>query len=198
MIEAVRGRLVRSYEGRVIVEVGGLELGIVVPSTSALIGRGAGEEIRVPTHLHVREDALELYGFAHEEERTLFKTLLGISGIGPRLALSIVGAIDPLSFARSIATGDHGTLQRAPGVGRKLAERMLLELRDRYVGPNRALPKSAANAPPAPWDDAATALITLGYDRSKIAHTLAILREDPGDSPSTDAIVRAALKRLRG
>ncbi len=198
MIEAVHGQLVRCEEGRVIVDVGGVELGVVVPPASPLTGRRPGEQIRVPTHLHVREDALELFGFASEEERSLFKTLLRISGIGPRLALSIVDSIDPASFARSIVTGDRHVLQRAKGVGRKLAERMLLELRDRFDASQPLVARSDTSAPPTPWDDAATALIVLGYDPSKIAHPLSLLRDELDDTASFEAIMNAALKRLRG
>ncbi len=197
MIDAVRGRVVGCEDGRVVVEVGGVALGIVVGPASSLARAGMGDELRIPTYLHVRDDALELFGFESEAHRALFRTLLAISGIGPRLALSIVSAIDPLAFARAVATADRAALQRAPGVGRKLAERMLLELRDRFDRAP-AISSAAGSAAAGPWDDAATALITLGYDRGRVATSLARLRAELEDSPATDEIVRAALQGLRG
>ena len=202
-MDSIRGRLLRRGGGTVVVEVGGMALAVAVSSAteSALSSVEIGNEVRVPTYLNLRQDAVELFGFIDDEERGLFRALLVVSGIGPRLALAIVGALPPHDFVRALTLGDEKTLQRAPGVGRKLAQRMLVELRDRFSAADAAPARSMAPSAQDSWSDAVLALVTLGYDRLRAQRVVMELQSGgdalkAGEDPQV--IVRAALARIRG
>lgn len=201
MIDGVRGRLVSRSSDHVVIEVGGIALTLRVPGSAAdaLSRKELGEEVRVPTHLHVREDALELFGFLDEPQRALFRTLLTVSGVGPRLALSIVGAIPSSAFASAMVLGDVKVLQGAPGVGKKLAQRILLELRDGFPGGLVTTGEAGeAGGAAGPWEDAALALAALGYDGTKIQRVLSSLRETLEEKPAPEALLKAALQAMKG
>ena len=134
MIAAVRGEVLEIGLDHAVVEVGGVGLAVhATPATLARLRRG--EQGRMATSLVVREDSLTLFGFADAEERDLFTLLQTVSGVGPRLALATLAVLDPDALRRALADGDATALTRVPGIGRKGAERMVLELRDKVVAP---------------------------------------------------------------
>jgi Holliday junction DNA helicase RuvA len=199
VIDHVRGRVVERGAGSLVIAVGGL--GLEIASTRAAERTAApGDEATVLTHLHVREDALQLFGFASVRERALFRLLLGVSGVGPRLALAIVSAYPPGELERAIASQDVALLSSVSGVGRKTAQKICVDLRDR-VAPAGATPVAPARAAAAvpesadlgdPFYAAREALVALGYS---LADAESALQGSDGDE---GARVRAALGRLAG
>lgn len=196
MIAFLRGRVFEKRPHRLIVDVDGVGYEVAVP-LSTFYGAGEpGEEIALRIHTHVREDQLALYGFATAMEQIVFERLIGVSGIGPKLALAVLSGIEPRELAGAIQRGDLARLTSIPGVGRKTAERMSVELRDRLP---RAL-EAAGGAPPASpgdalRDDLVSALANLGYHRQSIDQALdRVLADDT--PPAFEPALRAALKHL--
>jgi Holliday junction DNA helicase RuvA len=197
MIAFLRGRVLEKQPSRVIVDVAGVGYDVSVPLSTFYTAGDPGAEIALRIHTHVREDQLSLYGFATSLELTVFERLIGISGIGPRLALSVLSGMEPRELTTAIERGDLARLTRIPGVGKKTAERMVVELRDR-------LPKAVAGvagpgAAPALGDlrreELASALGNLGYDRRVVDKALdAVLADQP--EASFEQQLRAALKAL--
>ena len=167
MIAHINGRLLEKQPNRIIVDVNGVGYDLFVPlSTFYGLGEpGAGVALRV--HTHVREDALALYGFATRLEQDLFERLIGISGIGPKLALAVLSGLEPTELMRAIERGDVAQLTGIPGVGKKTSERIVLELKDRLPRAIPAAPASVEGAEPASAvrDDVLSALTNLGYHR---------------------------------
>jgi Holliday junction DNA helicase RuvA len=166
VIAHLRGRILEKQPNRIVVDVGGVGYEVSVP-LSTFYGLGEpGAEIVLRIHTHVREDALLLYGFATRLEQALFERLIGISGIGPKVALAVLSGIEPADLMRAIEKGDLARLTAIPGVGKKTSERIVLELRDRLprVEPS-ALGGEAPATPMLLRDDVLSALINLGYHR---------------------------------
>ena len=167
MIAQLRGRILEKHPNRIVVDVGGVGYDVFVP-LSTFYGLGdPGSDISLRIHTHVREDALALYGFRTILEQDLFERLIGVSGIGPKVALSVLSGIEPLELMRAIERADVARLTAIPGVGRKTSERIVLELKDRLP---RVQVVDAATAdveiPPAGVrDDVLSALVNLGYHR---------------------------------
>jgi Holliday junction DNA helicase RuvA subunit/crossover junction endodeoxyribonuclease RuvC len=189
MIATLRGRVLERGSGRIVIDVGGV--GYLLAATSAAIRLAVpdGEEVTLVTHLHVREDALILFGFASTAERDLFELLLGVSGVGPKAALAIVSGYAPDQIRRAIVTSDHALFTSITGVGRKTAERVVIDLKDK-VG---ALPvtqvQDAADAPPADDHTAARdGLVGLGMS---VAEAEAALRSIDADLPVGERIRQA-------
>jgi Holliday junction DNA helicase RuvA len=192
MIARLAGTVLEKHPTRVIVDVGGVGYDVHVPLSSfgAIGERGSGVVLRV--HTHVREDALMLYGFASEVELTIFEKLISVSGIGPRLALGVLSGLPPSELASAIARGDVGQLTRIPGIGKKTAERIVLELKDKLAA---AVPGSPSLPPEGPREDLLSALLNLGYHRptaEKAVDDVLKAERDQG----FEAALRAALKRL--
>jgi Holliday junction DNA helicase RuvA len=166
VIAHLRGRILDKQPNRIVVDVNGVGYELAVP-LSTFYGLGApGAEIALRVHTHVREDALLLYGFATALEQDLFERLIGISGIGPRVALAVLSGIEPLELVRAIERGDLARLTAIPGVGKKTSERIVLELKDRLPRAHAmAVVAGAAPEPPAVRDDVLSALMNLGYHR---------------------------------
>jgi Holliday junction DNA helicase RuvA len=191
MIARLRGTLLEKTPSRVIVDVGGVGYDVQVPlSTFYTLGEpGTGVTLRV--HTHVREDALALFGFGSALELDLFERLIAISGIGPRLALAVLSGIEPLDLVRAVRAQDVARLTAIPGVGKKTAERIGLELKDRLPA---SLQIAEQSAPQAPDDDQLrgdlmSALLNLGYQRPAIERALdRVLQGSP------DATFEQALK----
>lgn len=164
MIAHLRGTVLDKQPNRVTIDVHGVGYDVAVPVSTFYVVGDAGSEVALRIHTHVREDALSLYGFATRLEQELFERLIGVSGIGPKLALAVLSGIEPADLVSAIQTSDVARLTSIPGVGKKTAERIVLELKDR-------LPKlrtEAAAAGPVPLtikDDVLSALINLGYHR---------------------------------
>jgi Holliday junction DNA helicase RuvA len=168
VIAHLRGSIHEKHPNRIVIDVNGVGYDVFVP-LSTFYGLGEpGAAIALRIHTHVREDALLLYGFATLLEQELFERLIGVSGIGAKVALSVLSGIEPQEFIRAIERSDLGRLTAIPGVGKKTAERIVLELKDRL--PRAPLPAAsggAAAAPEAPIlrDDVVSALVNLGYHR---------------------------------
>jgi len=167
LIAYLRGRLFEKQPNRIVVDVGGVGYDVFVP-LSTFYGIGdPGDEVALRIHTHVREDALTLYGFATLLEQGLFERLIGVSGIGPRLALAVLSGIEPLELVRAIERGDVARLTAIPGVGKKTSERLVLELKDRLPRAQLAAAAAGLTAPEEPVlrDDVVSALLNLGYHR---------------------------------
>jgi Holliday junction DNA helicase RuvA len=167
VIAHLRGRVLAKHPNRIIVDVNGVGYDVAVP-LSTFYGLGeAGAEIALRIHTHVREDALLLYGFATVLEQDLFERLIGISGIGPKVALAVLSGIEPTELVRAVQRGDVARLTAIPGIGKKTAERMVLELKDRLPRPQLADEAAGDDAPEPPLlrEDVLSALINLGYHR---------------------------------
>jgi Holliday junction DNA helicase RuvA len=167
VIAHLRGRILEKQPNRIIVDVSGVGYDVLVP-LSTFYGLGdAGSEIALRIHTHVREEALALYGFATELEQALFERLIGISGIGPKLALAVLSGIEPAELIRAIERGDVARLTGIPGVGKKTSERIVLELKDRLprLAPSPTATGAVAADTPALRDDVLSALMNLGYHR---------------------------------
>ena len=196
MIAAVRGEVLEIGLDHAVVDVGGV--GLAVHATPAtLAGLRRGDEARLATSLVVREDSLTLFGFADAEERDLFTLLQTVSGVGPRLALATLAVLDPDALRRALADGDATALTRVPGIGRKGAERMVLELRDKVVAPApaRALVPSAPAAAGGLRDQVVEALLGLGFPAKPAELAVDAVLAENGSTDASTAL-RAALSRL--
>lgn len=178
MIDFVRGTVVELGPDGVVVSVGGVGFRLLVPPASLSRLPRAGQEATLHTYLQVREDALTLYGFVTREERDLFARLLTVSGVGPKLALGALSALPAERLAAVIAAGDVETLARVPGIGRKTAQRMVLDLKGKLAAP--AVASGSVGAPSGVLAIAAEALRSLGYTQAEIAAALATLPQDEG------------------
>lgn len=193
MIAYVRGTLAAKAPTEAVIEAGGLGYALLIPASSFDRLPAVGEPVTLLAHLQVREDAHVLYGFATEAERALFRALIGVSGVGPKLALAALSALRPETLREHLAQGDPGPLTRIPGIGRKTAERLVVELRDRLPdleGPGTADGDDAAAA----RADARAALEALGLSRAEAERRLRrVLREADGPL-AADALLRRALQ----
>ncbi len=194
MIAHLRGVLLAKHPNQAIVEAGGVgyDITISVPTFSDL--PAAGAEVALHIHTHVREDQIALYGFLRPAEKHLFEKLITVSGIGPKLAITILSGMAADEMVSAIRGNDVARLTRIPGIGKKTAERMVLELRDKLP---QAAPGSAAVVPPmnAVEEDVLSALVNLGYQRAAAEKALVLVKKN-GREGSFDAMFRAALAAL--
>lgn len=192
MIAHLRGRLISKHPNQAIVEAAGVgyDVAISVPTYSAL--PGLGSEVALHVHTHVREDALALYGFARAEEKQLFEKLITVSGIGPKLAMTILSGMAAGEMVGAIRANDFARLTKIPGVGRKTAERMCVELRDKLEGFG-APPAVAAHS--AVEEDVISALSNLGFQRALAEKAVERVAPSAGGE-NFDAVFRAALAVL--
>lgn len=199
MIGSLRGRLIVKQPPQLLIEVGGVGYELEAPMSTFYALPATGEEVRLLTHLVVREDAQVLYGFVREEERRLFRLVIKVSGVGPKIALAILSGSDAEAFASCIAAGDTASLIRIPGVGRKTAERLILELRDRVTTDTGATPTLGEAAGGGPRGEALAALSALGYRPAEATRMVDAAVGEGGagaaDAPtSTEEIIRRALQ----
>ncbi len=198
MFYYISGTVGHTEQGLAVIDAGGV--GYACHTSSNTLQRiRVGQQAKLFTHLIVREDVFDLYGFYDHEEMACFKMLIGISGVGPRAALSILSVCTPGGLALSIITGDEKALTAAPGIGKKLAQRVMLELRDKIaktqlesVNAASAGMELAASAS-GPMAEAMAALSVLGYSQSEAAMALQGL---DSEGMSAEEIIRSALKRL--
>ncbi len=191
VIAHLRGRLLAKHPNQAIVEAGGVgyDVTITVPTFTDL--PAAGQEVSLHVHTHVREDAIALFGFLRVEEKQLFERLISVSGIGPKLAVTILSGMATPEMVASIRSGDVARLTRIPGIGKKTAERMVLELRDKLES-FAAAPLAAASPIE---DDVLSALMNLGYQRAPAERALAAAGKN-GKPATFDALFREALAVL--
>jgi Holliday junction DNA helicase RuvA len=166
MIALLRGVLIEKHPNQAIVETGGVGYDVTIPVSTYTHLPDAGAEVRLRIHTHVREDALALYGFVTQDEKALFEKLIGVSGIGPKLAVTILSGLAAPELINAIRRGEVDRLQRIPGIGKKTAERMVLELRDKLPAGTGEQPAEPAAAALSPIDqDVLSALLNLGCAR---------------------------------
>lgn len=195
MIGLLRGRLLEKRPNQVILDVGGVGYLVAIPlSTFATLGE-LHAEVTLLIHTHVREDALALYGFLSAREKHLFELLLGASGVGPTLALKILSGMNVEELIPAIRTGDLVRLTRIPGVGRKTAERMVVELKDKLEAVAVEAGKPAAASPAGVASDVKSALINLGYDERAAEAAVAEAKRQAGTS-TFENLLRATLAAL--
>ena len=192
MIGSLRGRIAAKVPPQLTIDVGGVGYELEAPMSTFLHLPAIGQEVSLLTHLVVREDAQALYGFATQDERHLFGSLLKVSGVGPKIALALLSGISVEAFAQCILHQDVGTLIRVPGIGRKTAERLFVEMRDR-LGTLQSAPGSVRAELPSPEAEALGALIGLGYKPAEAARLLKGVTEEPG-THSTEELIRRALR----
>jgi holliday junction DNA helicase RuvA len=196
MIGWLRGELLaRTLEGEVLVDVGGVGYRVSVPvSLFARIGE-AGDEVRLHVHTHVREDAIVLYGFATPEERRCFEALLSAHGVGPSLALSVLSLMSPADLIRAVMDEDLGVLCDVPGIGRKTAARLVIDLRSRLEVPEMngsGVPGIAEERTTTARADVRSALVELGYGPDEIRRAL----DGTSSEGSVEDLLREALREL--
>lgn len=194
MIASVHGRVAAVSAAGAVVEVGGV--GLAVSCTPGTLARlRVGQPARLSTSLVVREDSLTLYGFSDDDERQVFELLQTASGVGPRLAQAALSVLPPAEVRVAIATADVAALTRVPGIGKKGAERLVLELRDK-IGAIEA-PGPSATTATAPWrDQVGQALVGLGWTPREADDAVTAVAPDAAATPDVPALLRAALRVL--
>jgi Holliday junction DNA helicase RuvA len=200
VIAHIRGRILEKHPNRIVVDVSGVGYEVFVP-LSTFYGLGdSGADVALRIHTHVREDALTLFGFATLLEQQLFDRLIGVSGIGPKVALGVLSGIEPQELIRAIERGDLARLTAIPGVGRKTSERIVLELKDRLPPAQIAAASADRAAPgrPAVRDDVVSALVNLGYHRplAEKAIDAAITAVGPSSDAGFERMLKQALREL--
>lgn len=193
MIGYLKGILVEKQPPSLLIDVNGVGYEVEAPMSTFYELPATGNVITLHTHLHVREDAQQLFGFASKSERSLFRDLIKISGVGAKLALSVLSGISSEDFIATVQAGDTATLTRLPGIGKKTAERLIIEMRDRY-GDSPLLPGiqgSDANVVQDPAQEAFSALISLGY---KPAEATRLVKSVGEEGLSSEELIRKALK----
>ena len=199
MIAHLRGVLLEKHPNQAVVDVGGVGYDVTIPISTFSALPEQGEEVKIRVHTHVREDAIALFGFLSAEEKTTFEKLIGVSGIGPKLAITVLSGLHTADLIASIRGGQVERLVRIPGVGKKTAERIILELRDKLEGLG---PASSAPAPEKAAaltnieQDAISALLNLGCQR---AAAEAAIRKAiaEGAGPEFEPLFRRALELVR-
>lgn len=201
MIAALRGVLVAKMPTTALIQVGGVTMRVLISVSCFETLPAVGKDVSLLTHLHVRDDALQLYGFADEVERAMFEHLTSVTGIGPRVAVGLLSGATAARVREAIETGDADFLMTLPGVGRKLAQRIVVELREK-------LAPGAAATPPAPpgaglpgalslgrAGDAAAALVALGFTRATAQAAVQAAVKELGSEATVEALVRKALQQ---
>ena len=202
MIGRIRGQLVHKQPPDILVEVGGVGYEIQVPMTTLFRLPELGAQVSLVTHFVVREDAQLLYGFIDEQDRSLFRQLIKVSGVGPKLALTILSGMDSISFARCVQRDDISSLVALPGVGKKTAERLLVEMRDKlkdWLGQVELTGEQVTGGVTlAPLTnivaDAEGALIALGYKPQDASRAVAAVNDDSIEG--SEELIRRALKSM--
>jgi Holliday junction DNA helicase RuvA len=193
MIGRLKGVLVAKQPPWLVLDVGGVGYELEAPMSTFFDLPELGREVSLCTHYAVKEDTVALYGFLREAERSLFRTLQKVSGVGAKIALSVLSGVSVDEFARLVQVGDIAALTRIPGIGKKTAERMVVELRDRVDGIAGGMPAAIGGVPGAvdPVTEASVALQALGY---KPAEVTRLVRDAAAPGDRAEEIIRKALK----
>jgi Holliday junction DNA helicase RuvA len=191
MIGRLRGILVSRQPPSLLVEIGGVGYEVEAPMSTIYDLPGIGKEVILLIHHAVKEDSDTLYGFLHESERALFRNLLKVSGIGAKIALAVLSGVSTDHFARLVQSGDVVALTKIPGIGKKTAERMIVELRDRAADLGAGAAIGSTGSPGDPLSEATTALQALGY---KPAEAERMARGARAEGDAAETIIRKALQ----
>ncbi len=199
MIDAITGTLAAKTPTAAVIRTGGFNLRLLISVSCFETLSAIGREVTLLTYLHVREDALQLFGFADEVERNLFERLISVSGIGPRLAVGILSGATASRVREAIEAGDPDFLVTLPGVGKKLAQRLIVELREKFA-PGVPMPLAAGAGTPGALQvgasgDAAAALVSLGFTRSAAQSAVHDALQELGPSANVESLVRRALRQ---
>lgn len=198
MIGWLRGQLLEKQPNRLLVDVHGVGYDVQVPVSTFYQAGEPGHEVSLRIHTHVREDQIALFGFASILEQQLFERLIGVNGIGPKLALAVLSGIEPKDLVTAVQQADVGRLTRIPGVGRKTAERITLELRDRLPA-IAELPTAGTivdEAHVSVRDDVISALVNLGYQRPAVEKAVESVLKTSGAPAAFEETLRQALRQL--
>lgn len=196
MFEFIQGKLCKKAADHCVIQVGGVGFRIFTDArTSASLGN-EGEEVTVYTYLQVKEDDLSLFGFSSQEELTIFELLLSVNGVGPKMALAVLSAMTPSAFSIAVAKGDFKAITAGKGVGPKLAQRIVLELKDKLRADIPSVDENEENLPPLADDilqEAIAALVVLGYRSSDAAKAAKAVYED---GLTLEELVKLSLRKL--
>jgi Holliday junction DNA helicase RuvA len=204
VIGRLRGKLAAKQAPELLLDVNGVGYDVLAPMTTFYRLGSLGDEVTLHTHLVVREDAHLLFGFATLEERSLFRELIKVNGVGPKLALGVLSGIEADVFVRCVQDGDVSTLVRIPGIGRKTAERLVVEMRDRLkaigeVNVRNGAPSFITAEPATPAQDAQSALEALGYKPQEAAKAIAAVEKAAAGQEQglrSEELIRRALRSM--
>ncbi len=198
MIAYIEGQLSEKNPAYMVIDVGGVGFHIHIPMSSYNETQALHEKVKLLTHLHVREDALSLYGFATVSERDLFKLLIEVSGIGPPMAQKILSGVAISDFKRMIASEDDKGLTRIKGIGQKLAQRLILELKDKIdlIASDDFRPDFVGAADQGLLNEATSALVGLGINPIQARRVVATVLKDLGDDVAIETVIKRALRSL--
>lgn len=201
MISYIKGELISIEEDKVIVDVGGIGFGIYMPAQSMNYLPSSGEEIKLHTYMNVREDAMQLYGFLTRDDLNVFKLVIGVSGIGPKGGLSILSQMSPDDLRFAVMAGDSKTIAKAQGIGKKTAEKLIIELKDKLniedmldKSDEREFITSNVNASNEIQAEAIQALVALGYGSSESAK--AVKKVSLDNDTTVEDLLKLALKNI--
>jgi Holliday junction DNA helicase RuvA len=197
VIARLTGLVAEKGEDTAVLDVNGVGYLVHLSAASLLALPPRGERVVLRIITHLRQDALDLFGFVTEEEEDVFRALLDVKGVGPRAAQNILSGIEPRDLARAVAQGDVARLTKVPGVGKKTAERLVVELKEKLVALARAAGPAAAKGAGGLLQQLATALVNLGYKPSQ-AEEVAEAMRDRVEGKGLDELLREALKAMRG
>ena len=201
MIAWLEGRLLRKMSDAVVVDAGGVGYRVFVTQQVLEKLPPEGSRIELEIHTQVREDAIQLFGFLDGEEREVFEALIGMSGIGPRAAVTVLSGIDARELARAVCSGDLVRLCLIPGVGKKKAERMVLDLKEKLMAlaqPQKGEAQGGADGAVANLEDLRSALRNLGFKGPEVEKAVGALREKVVQGAGLDVLLPEALKLVRG
>lgn len=198
MIASIRGRIIHKSTESVVIDVGGIGYEVFIPLSTFYTLPGIDEAVSLRVHTHVREDAIQLYGFLTQEEKEVFNLLISVSGIGPRLARNILSGVPVGDLIAAISTSDRARLGKIPGIGAKSAERLILELKDKIAAV--ALTAAPVSEPVEDTDqlskDVASALENLGYRSVQAEEAVKKAKAALGDGAGFETVLKESLKLL--
>jgi len=194
MIDRVRGKCLVKTPAEMVIEVGGIGLSVAVPLTTFERSANVGSEVILLTYLHVREAILELYGFSTSEERDLFKLLINVNGVGPKMGLAFLSRFSPEELYQVVSDGDSRRLTTVKGVGAKTAERLMVELKGRLRGISKERTDGIVSVVSSSRSEAVKALEALGFTLQQADDAVRKVNKDMGDDLPVEEIVRTALK----
>jgi len=197
VIAHLRGKILRKEPQEVVVHVGGVGYRVAIPVSTFYRLGDDGAEVSLLTHTHVRDDTLALFGFLSAGEQRLFERLISVAGVGPKLAINILSGIEAPDLVAALTTNDLARLTRIPGVGKKTAERLVLELKDKMPALLPAVEAPAAAPPASPRDDLVSALVHLGYSRPEAERGVERALKENGSGRFED-LLRRTLRTLSG
>jgi Holliday junction DNA helicase RuvA len=189
MITGIEGKLQTKTANGAVIKVGGISLAVQMPASALSTLGNIGDKVQIFTHLQLREDSIALYGFATSEELDTFRILLTVTGVGPKVALSVLSAMNPGQLALAISSGNADMLCHIPGVGKKTASRLLLELKDKIAG-------IAVGTSTPEGNELSAALLSLGYSPSEVTSAISALPNKP--DMTIEEKIRLALQHFSG